>query len=188
MKCYNCAAETNADFIYHPVFSINEIVNSKKIISDKNRVIEQPIYKDLILNGNSYDWLDHLSNKIGGRLSGSINAQKAVQYTKEELDKLGLDKVWLQPVMVPKWERGTPEKAHIEGPDGSIDVPVCALGGSIATAPSGVTAEVVEVQGLDDLAKYGEDRYSQPVIPPGRSRQNGHGLSWRPLVCFTRGT
>lgn len=53
LKCYNCASETKADFIYHPVFSINEVKNSKKIISDKNRDIKRPIYKDLILNGNS---------------------------------------------------------------------------------------------------------------------------------------
>ena len=59
--------------------------------SEKDAAMLEAIYKESLLNGNSYNWLDHLSNKIGGRLSGSINAQKAVQYTKEELEKLGLD-------------------------------------------------------------------------------------------------
>ena len=58
------------------------------------------IYKTSLSNGKSYEWLDYLSNQIGGRLSGSLNAERAVQWTKEELDKLGLDKVWLQHVMV----------------------------------------------------------------------------------------
>ena len=62
------------------------------------------IYKQSLTNGKSYAWLNYLSTQIGGRLSGSLNAERAVAYTKEELDKLGLDKVWLQPVMVPKWE------------------------------------------------------------------------------------
>ena len=53
------------------------------------------IYDTSLSNGQSYQWLDHLSNQIGSRLSGSLGAERAVQYTKEELDKLGLDKVWL---------------------------------------------------------------------------------------------
>ncbi len=69
------------------------------------------IYSNSLTNGKSYEWLDHLSNKIGSRLSGSLGAERAVAYTKEELEKLGLDKVWLQPVMVPKWVRGLPEFA-----------------------------------------------------------------------------
>ena len=90
------------------------------------------IYKTALTDGQSYSWLAHLSNQIGGRLSGSLNAQRAVEWGKEELDSLGLDKVWLQPVMVPKWIRGTFEYANIEtSPGNTINVPVCALGGSI---------------------------------------------------------
>ena len=29
------------------------------------------IYDTSLVNGKSYDWLNHLSNQIGGRLSGS---------------------------------------------------------------------------------------------------------------------
>ncbi|MDG1014219.1 MAG: peptidase M28 family protein, partial [Flavobacteriaceae bacterium] len=72
------------------------------------------IYKNALTDGHSYEWLDYLSNEIGGRLSGSLNAEYAVEYTKSELKKLGLDRVWLQPVMVPKWVRGNPEFGYIE--------------------------------------------------------------------------
>jgi hypothetical protein len=75
------------------------------------------IYTTSLTNGHSYQWLDYLSNTIGGRLSGSTNAELAVQYTKSELEKLGLDKVWLQPVMVPKWVRGEKEMAYFESSD-----------------------------------------------------------------------
>ena len=67
------------------------------------------IYTNSLTQGKSYEWLDYLSNQIGGRLSGSLNAERAVNWTKSELELLGLDKVWLQPVMVPKWVRGAPE-------------------------------------------------------------------------------
>ena len=40
------------------------------------------IYDAALTNGKAYDWLNYLSNQIGGRLSGSVQAQKAVEYTK----------------------------------------------------------------------------------------------------------
>ena len=64
------------------------------------------IYKSSLTQSSAYSWLDHLSNDIGSRLSGSVGAEKAVLYTKKELEKLGLDNVYLQEVMVPKWVRG----------------------------------------------------------------------------------
>jgi len=110
------------------------------------------IYKNSLINGQSYQWLDYLSNQIGGRLSGSLNAELAVEYTKSELENLGLDRVWLQPVMVPKWVRGNPEFAYIEtAPGKTIAVNICALGGSVATSVQGLKAEVIEVQGIDEL-------------------------------------
>ena len=71
------------------------------------------IYSNSLTNGKSYEWLDYLSNEIGGRLSGSLNAERAVNWTKSEMELMGLDKVWLQPVMVPKWVRGAPELSLI---------------------------------------------------------------------------
>ncbi|HZJ37398.1 MAG TPA: peptidase M28 family protein, partial [Gillisia sp.] len=39
------------------------------------------IYDMSLLNGKSYSWLEHLSLKIGTRLTGSVGAQRAVDYT-----------------------------------------------------------------------------------------------------------
>ena len=69
----------------------------------KDSLMLQSIYRKALLDGKAYDWLDYLTNQIGGRLSGSLNAERAVEWSKEELEKLNLDKVWLQPVLVPKW-------------------------------------------------------------------------------------
>lgn len=123
------------------------------------------IYQTALLDGQSYPWLAHLSNQIGGRLSGSLNAERAVEWGKEELDALGLDKVWLQPVMVPKWIRGTFEYANIESsPGNTINVPVCALGGSIATPLAGIRAEVVEVQDFEELKALGEEKIKGKIV------------------------
>lgn len=139
------------------------LVNSLEAQTDE-KVLES-IYKTSLTNGQSYQWLDYLSNNIGGRLSGSDNAEQAVQYTKSELEKLGLDSVWLQPVMVPKWVRGDQETAYIESSTGErIEVNICALGGSIATPVSGLKAEVVEVKNFEELAALGTEVIKGKIV------------------------
>ncbi|MFD2550291.1 M20/M25/M40 family metallo-hydrolase [Bizionia sediminis] len=123
------------------------------------------IYSASLTKGKSYEWLDYLSNQIGGRLSGSLNAEKAVQYTKEELEKLGLDKVWLQPVMVPKWVRGNKEYAFIESGSGvTTTVNICALGGSVATPIGGLKAPVLEVDGIASLQALGKEQVAGKIV------------------------
>src|SRR5690554_3402952 len=123
------------------------------------------LYKTSLTNGNSHQWLDYLSNQIGGRLSGSLNAEKAIEYTKEELEKLGLDNVWLQPVMVPKWVRGAPEFAFIESAFGATtNVNICALGGSIATPFGGIKAHVVEVKDMEELETLGKENIEGKIV------------------------
>lgn len=131
------------------------------------------IYDEALKNGNSYEWLDYLSNQIGSRLSGSIGAEQAVAWTKEQLDSIGLDKVWLQPVMVPKWVRGTPEYAFIEtGLGETTQVPICALGGSIATPNAGIKAAVVEVQGIQEVEALGEEGIKGKIVFYNRPMQD----------------
>lgn len=123
------------------------------------------IYDAALKDGEAYNWLNYLSNQIGGRLSGSVQAQQAVDYTKDQMDALGLDRVWLQPVMVPKWVRGTPEFAYIETDPGvTTNVPICALGGSIATAGRGVKANVIEVQSIAELESLGKEKISGKIV------------------------
>ncbi len=145
---------------------------SVQLKAQTDEAIIKDIYKTSLTNGNSYEWLDHLSNQIGGRLSGSYNAERAVNYTKEELEKLGLTKVWLQSVMVPKWVRGSKEYGYIETAEGTTTtVNICALGGSVATPGLGVKASVVEVQNFDELAALGEENIKGKIVFYNRPMQ-----------------
>lgn len=131
--------------------------------NDQKQINE--IYNTALTNGSGYAWLNYLSNQIGGRLSGSLQAQKAVDYTKKILDSMGLDRVWLQPVKVPKWVRGTPEFAYIESDPGlTNNVPICALGGSVATPLGGIKAGVVEVQGIEGLQVLGKEKIQGKIV------------------------
>ncbi len=130
------------------------------------------IYKTTLTNGKSYNWLNYLSNQIGSRLSGSLGAEKAVAWTKEELEKLGLDKVWLQPVMVPKWVRGAKEYAYIKSSEGkTTTVNICALGGSVATPALGLKAQVVEVHDFEELEALGSAHIEGKIVFYNRPMQ-----------------
>src|SRR5690606_23621611 len=131
----------------------------------QDSIMLKKLYTAALTDGKAYEWLDYLSNEIGGRLSGSIEAENAVKYTEAQLHELGLDKVWLQPVMVPKWTRGFKEYAYIESLTGEKSVTdICALGGSVATPNLGIKAEVVEVHGIEELAALGKEKLSGKIV------------------------
>lgn len=140
--------------------------------SQTDEAFIKKIYSTSLTNGKSYDWLNHLSNQIGSRLSGSLGAERAVAYTKQELEKLGLDKVWLQPVMVPKWVRGAKEYAFIETVRGkTTTVNICALGGSIATLALGLKANIVEVHDFKELEALGKANIEGKIVFYNRPMQ-----------------
>ena len=145
-------------YIFLILFSLN-------ISAQSDETIIRDIYDNSLLNGKSYEWLDYLSNQIGGRLSGSLSAELAVNWTKSEMELMGLDKVWLQPVMVPKWVRGTPEFAYIEtSPGKTTKVNICALGGSISTPSAGLKGNLVEVKSFEELEKLGKDKIKGKIV------------------------
>ena len=142
------------------------------------------IYDKALTEGRCYDWLAHLTTKIGGRLAGSPQAAAAVEYTRQMLDTLGLDTVWLQECMVPHWVRGDEEQVRIVNSSiiGSMDLNALALGNSIGTDKYGITAEVIEVKSLDEVEKLGRENiegkivfYNRPMDPKQLRTFNAYG-------------
>ncbi|MEL6923156.1 MAG: M28 family peptidase [Bacteroidota bacterium] len=141
------------------------------------------IYDKALTEGSCYNWLHHLCTRIGGRLAGSPQAAAAVEYTRQMLDTMGLDSVWLQPCVVPHWTRGDAEVARVVNSRqvGSVDLRALALGNSGATPDAGLTAEVVEVKTLDEVQELGETLkgkivfYNRPMDPTQIRTFNAYG-------------
>ena len=135
---------------------------SESTLSDLRRVQAAALASDY-----AYRQVAYLTNNIGPRLSGSAQAERAVQYVAEELRKLGLD-VRLQPVMVPHWVRGAEhgEIIQFEGmaPGTTQKIVLSALGGTIATPANGITADVVVVKDFDELNRLGESRVKGKIV------------------------
>ena len=67
----------------------------------------------------AYRKLAWLCDRIGPRLSGSENLEKAVSWSAEEMKRDGLDKVHTEKAMVPHWVRGN-ESARSEEASESV--------------------------------------------------------------------
>lgn len=125
-------------------------------IAAQDSLMIRKIYDEALVNGKCYENLHYLCKDIGPRLSGSANAQKAIEWGKKLMESYGFDRVFLQEVMVPHWVRGAKETGEIIIDDKKIPVPICALGMSIATPNDGITAKVIEVSSLKQLDTLGE--------------------------------
>lgn len=123
---------------------------------DKEAVIRK-MYDETLANGHVYSNLRYLCKEIGHRLSGSPQAAAAVEYTKQLMESYDLDTVYLQPVMVPHWVRGKKEIVQvINSQKGTFEMEALALGNSVGTGPDGVSAEIIEVSGIEEVNKLGK--------------------------------
>lgn len=136
--------------------SIKTVKITEPTVNKTDSIVVKNLFNKALSNGKSYQWLDYLSNNIGGRLSGSPQAQQAVEWGEKLMKDLHFDKVWLQPVMVPHWVRGEKEVAYFTVDKIKYDVAICALGGSVATPENGISGEVIEVNSLEEAEALGE--------------------------------
>ena len=118
---------------------------------------------------SDYAWRQtaHLSNNIGPRLTGSAQAEKAVEYVAAELKALGLE-VRLEKVIVPHWVRGEETAALVEfpgmAPNTTQKIILTALGASVPTPATGLTAEVVVVRNFDELQSLGPEKVKGKIV------------------------
>jgi carboxypeptidase Q len=90
-----------------------------------------------------------LTDTFGHRLTGSENLQRAAQWTIATMKADGLENVRTEPVMVPRWVRGNESAEIVDPPRHTLAV--LGLGGTSATPPEGIEADVLTVTSFDDL-------------------------------------
>lgn len=118
---------------------------------------------------SDYAWrqLAHLTENIGPRPAGSLQAQAASEYLASEMRKLGLD-VHLEEARVSHWVRGE-EKAELvefpgQPPQVNQKIILTALSGGTATPAEGITADVVVVHSFDELTALGRDNVAGKIV------------------------
>ncbi len=154
------------------------ILTSNLVAQVNNDLLEtsRKIVKEGLTNQTSYKLLYELTSKIGPRLSGSPQAQQAVEWGKRKMLEMNYDSVWLENMMVPRWVRGKYEEVEIIYPS-KIKLNSCALGGSGGTDNKWISAEVIKVNSVEEAKQLGEKAkgkiiyfsrpFDQTLIDPG---------------------
>lgn len=118
-------------------------------LADRYREHAARIVSRALRDSAAWQRIATLTETFGSRFSGSEGLERAIDWTMAEMRRDGLDNVRGEPVMVPRWVRGA-ESAELVAPRRQA-LPMLGLGGSIATPPGGITADVMVVRSFDDL-------------------------------------
>lgn len=150
-------------------------------IADRYRPAATRIMDATMAGNDAYRKLEALCDGIGNRLSGSPQLERAVRWAADAMKADGQENVRLEPVMVKHWVRGTellmmnqPRAAHMA---------MLGLGGSVATPPEGITADVVSVSDEKALDALGEAvrgkivLFDHPMPPFDPETGSGYGAS-----------
>ncbi|MCJ7935801.1 MAG: M20/M25/M40 family metallo-hydrolase [Chryseobacterium sp.] len=122
------------------------------------------ISTEILNNGKGYAELKELTQNIGHRLSGSEAYEKSVQWAEQKLRDAGADKVWLQEVMIPVWERGK-ESLHIKTSNGNWkNIKMLSLGNSEGTGGKDVSGEIIMVTSLDEYEKLPAEKVKDRIV------------------------
>jgi carboxypeptidase Q len=148
----------------HKTLFVFLIFSQLSIAQNADSLFIRRIFDEALSNGMCYSDLRSLCKDVGARLAGSAQAEMAVYWGEQRLRAYGFDSVYLQPIMVPHWERGNREHVWIKFEDGSLKkIPVTALGGSVGTNGI-IEAELAYFNTLDDLKKASRSSVEGKIV------------------------
>ncbi len=131
-------------------------------IASAYSAIADSLYRGATGDSLAYIRLGRLVDTFGHRLSGSPALEAAIDWILAEMGKDGLEKVRGEPVMVPRWVRGT-ESADLVRPR-AAPLRMLGLGGSVATPRAGITAPVLVVGSFDELNQRAAEAKGKIVL------------------------
>ena len=151
------AAGCLASFTHAPIEAQGQHAWLNPYRRDAGRLIKAATSDDF-----AWQRLADLTDTFGARLSGSDHLAGAIAWAAAQMKLDGLENVRTEPVMVPRWIRGR-ESAEI------VDtlrhaVAILGLGGSVATPPGGLEAEVLMVSSFEELASKGAEARGRIVL------------------------
>lgn len=148
----------------HAAHEAHAVTPAAAPVSGGDEEMVKKIFTEALAHGQAFENLRALVTTSPGRLAGSKSLERAVTWAGQTLGALALDRVFMQDVMVPHWERGAKESLFLLTGGDIAPLTGVALGGSEPTPKSGLITEVTEVQSLDELATLGRDKIEGKVI------------------------
>jgi carboxypeptidase Q len=117
-------------------------------IADRYRDVAARLINAAQADRGAYAKLAQLTDRIGHRLSGSPELERAIAWAAQTMKDDG-HQVRTEKVMVPHWVRGIEEAALLVPV--ARPLPVLGLGGTVPTPKGGLTANVVVIHDFAEL-------------------------------------
>lgn len=150
----------------HPVSVQNPAATEDvPVVEVVDVVVPEPVSMIRTAAQDSTLWwsrIEHLSDDIGHRITGSPQLDEAIRWSVEEMQADGFDEVRAEPVNVEVWVRGH-ETVSVVAPD-PRPMRVLALGNSPGTPDGAIEAEVVVVDSFDHLDEIAADVEGKIVL------------------------
>jgi carboxypeptidase Q len=135
---------------------------SAQSIADQYSDVANRLIRAATQDSSAYQRIAELGDRFGPRLSGTENLERAIDWILARMKEDGFENVRGEPVMVPRWVRGR-ESAELVSPR-RAPLPMLGLGGSVATPPDGITAEVLVVSDFDELTRRAAEAKGKIVL------------------------
>lgn len=147
-----------------PVVAQQKKKVANQVVAYSDSIFIKSIYNEALSRGHSHENLRYLCKTIGARLSGSAQAQMAVEWSEQLMKSYAFDTVYLQPIEVPYWVRGTKEAGWIKTDGNPLHkLNLLALGGSIGTNGI-IQASIIEFKHFDDLKKANTEQVKGKIV------------------------
>jgi len=160
-----------------PVPALAIGTNGAAILPERFAVAADRIVAAALPSDAAWRRLAELCDRFGPRFSGTTNLESAIDWILAEMRADGFDNVRGEPIAVPRWVRGE-GSVQLVGP--TVDnLPMLALGGSVATPAGGITALALIVTNYADLTAHAADAVGRIVVYDVPFTKYGDSVNYR---------
>jgi len=131
-------------------------------LSESYKEVSARIIAAALADQDGYAKLSYLCDRIGNRISGSDSLNAAIAWAAARMKRDGLENVATPAVKVPHWVRGNEDAEMVKPVRHTLSM--LGLGGSVATPPDGITAEVVPVSSFEALNALGREKVAGKMV------------------------
>jgi carboxypeptidase Q len=130
----------------------------------------------ILVGGHAMKYLEDLTDKFGGRLTGSPAYNRSAEWAAEQFRALGIQNVKLEPFTIPNgWERGYARGRILAPVERHLFIE--SLGWSPPTPTGGVRGELVKLGDIDaDRIKAQADRFKGRIAMLDMAAIFAHGF------------
>ncbi|MEQ3697233.1 MAG: M28 family peptidase [Pseudomonadales bacterium] len=154
-------------------------------LTDEQLRIATELRDEVLTSNVAWEVVEDLTTEVGARMPGTPSDAKGVEWMEQRFRDLGFDKVTLEPVEYPLWERHH-EIANVVAPF-EQPLAITALGGSVGTDGT-LVAPVVYFATIDELQEASDEEVEGKIVFINkRMEKTIDGSGYGPVVAGRSG-